>query len=87
MRDKMNIQAKKVRMFELQYDDAETNKWITVRYFKTLDSALKGLMSRGHDKEWRVVERKVNVKFYSRQGTKGVITNETVNCHERNAGP
>ena len=85
MRDKMNVRAKKVKMFELQYDDAETNKWITVRYFKMLDSALKGLMSRGYDREWRVVERKVNVKFYSRQ--EGGDNNETVDRNERNAGP
>jgi len=80
----MKVREKKMKMFELQYDDLEMNKWITVKYFKTLDIALKDLMSRRHDKEWRVVERKVNLKFYSRQEMKGVITNETVNCHERN---
>ena len=81
----MKVREKKMKMFELQYDDLETNKWITVRYFKTLDVALKDLMSHRHDKEWRVVERVVNLKFYSRQEMKGGDKNETVNCHERNA--
>lgn len=87
MRNNMNVREKKVKMFELQYDDLETNKWITVKYFKTLDSALKGLMSRRHDKEWRVVERKVNIKFYSRQEAKGGDNNETVNCNKRDTRP
>lgn len=81
----MEVREKKIKMFELQYDDLEMNKWITVKYFKTLDVALKDLMSRRHDREWRVVERVVNLKFYSRQ--EGGDKIENVNGYERNTEP
>jgi len=66
MKKGINVREKKLKMYELQYESNETRKWITVKYFKNLDTALKDLMSRRHDIEWRVVEKSVNAKFYSR---------------------
>ena len=66
MKKGINVREKKMRMYELQYEAKETRKWVTAKYFKNLDAALKDLMSRRHDIEWRVVEKSVNAKFYSR---------------------
>ena len=66
MKKGINVREKKMRMFELQYEAKETRKWVTVQYFRNLDGALKDLMSRRHDIEWRVVEKSVNAKIYSR---------------------
>ena len=85
MKKGINVREKKLKMYELQYKHKETRKWVTVKYFRNLDTALKDLMSRRHDIEWRVIEKTVNAKFYSRQKMEGGDKHETINRNERNA--
>ena len=67
MKAKMNVREKKLKMFELQQEDPRTRKWITIKYFKTLEDGLKELMGSRHEIELRVVRKVINAKVYSRK--------------------